>query len=457
MKIPRASGAGLYWFGQRLRGRGAVRSRLELLRHTQTLDAGELADLQQEKLRDLISHACATVPYYRDAFHDLGLAPADVSTIEDLAKLPLLTRDVLLANQAELLSSEADHATLQVNHSSGSTGQRAQFVQDLDFRSWMRAHQLRTYEWCAGWQLGEPFVLLWGSEIYWSLKQGVDRLENLVSNRREFNSFVLSPELIDRFLDRLVDFGPSLISTYSNAMHLIARRAEERDVRVPALRAIQGTSEPLPPALRTRIEEALGCTTYDKYGMRETNIVSHEGPARDGMLIQAENVVVEILGEDGSPCADGEVGNVVVTTLNNRSMPLIRYRTSDRAAFVAGRSSDGLPFPRMTSVAGREQDLIVSPRGDRIDAYLFSYLFMRLDDVHWFQVHQNRVDALRLRLYCPGGLSDRSRKVILERIPTHTGFDFRLDLEVLDRMPESPTGKYRLCVSEVAAGPWGAG
>lgn len=412
------------------------------------MDHTQLADLQQEKLRDLVTHACTTVPYYRRVFTDRGLAPGDIAGTGDLAKLPFLTRSDLLANQADLLSSQADLRTLQVNHSSGSTGHRARFQQDLDFRLWMRAHQLRTYEWCAGWQLGDPFVLLWGSEIYWSLKQAVDRIENALSNRREFNTFILSPALIDRFLDKLIEFCPSLISTYSNAMHLIARRAEQREVRLPSLRAVQGTSEPLPPALRTRIECALGCVTYDKYGMRETNIVSHESPDHDGMLIQAENVVVEIVREDGTTCNPGEVGNVVVTTLNNRSMPLIRYRTSDRAALVPGRASD-LPFPRMTTVAGREQDLVHSPNGDQIDAYLFSYLFMRMEDVHWFQVEQRELDSLHIRLYCPTGLTEASRAEITDRLPVHTGYPFRVELEVLNRMPHSPTGKYRLCVSEV--------
>lgn len=167
MKFPRSSGAGLYWWSQRLRGRRGVRERLELLRRVQTLTRSEVDDLQLEKLRDLLTHAGRTVPYYRRIFDEHGFDPARLQDTAGLADLPVLTRGVLLSDQDSLLSREADASTLQRNFSSGSTGTRAEFIQDLDFRMWMRTHQLRTYEWCEGWRLGEPFMLLWGSEIYW--------------------------------------------------------------------------------------------------------------------------------------------------------------------------------------------------------------------------------------------------------------------------------------------------
>lgn len=448
MRLPSTVARELYWTSQRLRGRAAVRARLAWLEETQRRSAAEIAKLQAGKLRDTIEHAWRTVPYYRRVFDERGLTPADIEGPADLGKLPVLSRDLLIRHQGELVSSEADHATLQTNYSSGSTGRRAEFKQDLDFRLWMRAHQLRTYQWCAGWRLGDPFVLLWGSEIYWRFKEFVDRFENVLMNRREFNTFRLSQQLVERFLDELIAFRPALISTYSNAMHLIAREAERRGVRIPELRAIQGTSEPMPPEFRARIAETFGCAIYDKYGMRETNIISHESPAHDGMCVQAENVVVEFVRPDGSPCDEGEDGRLVVTTLNNRSMPLIRYESSD-VAHRLPTPPTGNQMPRMSHVAGRLQDLIMTPAGDRIDAYFFSYLIMRFDEIHWFQIVQREVDRLILRVFAPGGLSKQTTAALEERIHHHTGFPFALEFDRLAEMPPSSTGKFRLCVSEL--------
>ncbi|MGF1430806.1 phenylacetate--CoA ligase family protein [Kitasatospora sp. LaBMicrA B282] len=447
MHLHRGLANSLYWQEQRLRGRAPVKERLAWLRANQERTPEEIAELQFEKLRATVQHAYRTVPYYRRVMDERGIR--DLESPADLRKLPLLSRDVLLNEQQDLLSSEADRDSLQVNYSSGSTGRRAQFQQDLDFRLWMRAHQLRTYEWCSGWQLGDPFVLLWGSEIYWSFKQLIDRTENLISNRREFNTFRLSPQLVSSVLDKLVRFQPHLVSTYSNAMHLIAKEAERRNLQIPGLRAVQGTSEPLPPALRETIGRVLGCDVYDKYGMRETNIVSHEQPGGGPMLIQAENVFVEFIDENGEPCQDGQRGRMVITTLNNNSMPLIRYETSDLAAPLARTADTTLPYPCMSSVAGRLQDLILTPDGNHIDAYLFSYLFMRFPEVHWFQVVQSEPDRLQIKVYTPEGLRKGTATELTERIHHHTGYPFKVEFESLRRMPESSTGKFRLCVSEL--------
>jgi phenylacetate-CoA ligase len=422
-----------------------VRERLEWLRGNQERSPEEIAELQFEKLREIVGHAYRTVPYYRRVMDERGLRELDSPA--DLRRLPLLSRDILINEQDRLVSDEADIATCQTNFSSGSTGRRAQFKQDLDFRMWMRAHQLRTYEWCGNWRLGDPFALLWGSEIFWSFKQVIDQVDNLLSNRREFNTFRLSRALVSKLLNELSTFRPTLVSTYANAMHLIAKEAERRGSRIPGLRAIQGTSEPLPPALRETMRRVFDCDVYDKYGMRETNIVSHEHPGGGQMLIQAENVFVEVLDERGEPCADGEKGRVVVTTLNNRSMPLLRYETSDIAALL--KRTGELPYPAMSTVAGRRQDLIRTPKGDHVDAYLFSYLFMRFPEIHWFQVVQTEVHALRIKVYAPHGLRQDTVRTLVERIHHHTGHPFRVEFETLDEMPESSTGKFRLCVSEL--------
>jgi phenylacetate-CoA ligase len=448
VRLPSKAASRLYWQHQRLRGRSGVRERLDWLRANQQRTPVEIDRLQFEKLQAVVRHAYLNVPYYREVMDLRGMR--ELESPEDLRKLPVLTRDSLIRRQDALLSRTADRATLQRNFSSGSTGRRAEFQQDLDFRLWMRAHQLRTYEWCADWRLGDPFILLWGSEIYWSFKQWQDRLDNLLSNRREFNTFRLSPELVRSVLDSLTRFKPVLVSTYSNAMHLIAKEAARQSLQIPGLRAVQGTSEPLPPMLRETMQQTFGCEIYDKYGMRETNIVSHESPDHTGMLIQSENVYVEFLDDQDQPCPPGTQGRVVVTTLNNFAMPLIRYQTSDLASFV-GPPIGKFPYPRMSHVAGRIQDVIITPSGDHVDAYLFSYLIMRFPEVSWFQVVQHELESLQIRVYAPGGLRSDTSQRIVERIHHHTGFPFQIQFESLSSMPESQTGKFRLCVSAIGA------
>jgi phenylacetate-CoA ligase len=232
-------------------------------------------------------------------------------------------------------------------------------------------------------------------------------------------------------------------------MHLIAKEVERRKLSFKSLRAIQLTSEPVPPAFRARLQSIFNCEIYDKYGSRETNIVSHESPAHDGMLIQQENVFVEILDGNDQPCPAGVDGRIVLTTLNNFAMPLIRYETSDISSFIAGTSAKLPAFTRMSSVAGRLQDLIVTPNGDHVDAYFFSYLLMRFNEVDWFQIIQPDLNTLHIKLYCPRGIGDHTLNAIRERIFHHCNCEFALSFEQLNSMPSSPTGKFRLCISEL--------
>ena len=449
MRMNRSLAEKLYWAQLSVRGRGAVRERLEWLIGNETISTRELDEIQAAKLRRLVAHSYRTVPYYRQVMQERGLTPDDIQGPADLTKLPILTRATLHANRQNLRSSEADLSTLQTNYSSGSTGQRAEFDQDLDFRLWMRAHQLRTYRWCGGWQIGEPFVLLWGSEIYWSFKQRIERWENRLVNRREFNTFHLTRELIDRVLDELIHWQPTLVSTYSNAFHLLTSRAHERGLRIDGLRAVQATSEPLPPALRARIGEVLACEILRQYGSRETNVVSHESPDHDGMLVQAENVVVEVLDDDNQNLPLGQRGRVVLTPLNNKSMPLLRYETSDIASLEARTPNARMPS-RMSPVAGRMQDLIVVPGHGYLDSYFFSYLLMQRPEVHWFQVTRSEPEALTLSVYAPAGLTRDAANDLVERIRHHSGFRFDVAIDTLTDMPTSSTGQFRLCVSELA-------
>ena len=95
MKIPRASGAALYWFSQRLRGRSRVRERLAFLEHTQQLSSAHVRDLQNEKLRGVVRHAFRTVPYYRRVLQERGLVPSRFAGVDDLVRVPFLTREIL--------------------------------------------------------------------------------------------------------------------------------------------------------------------------------------------------------------------------------------------------------------------------------------------------------------------------------------------------------------------------
>lgn len=438
----------LYWLSLSLSGRQQTKQYFNELQETQWFSPKLLEDYQFGKLHSILTHAFETVPYYREIMQSRGLSPQSFRQPEDLKKLPLLQRRTLLQRQNDLVSTTPRFGVFN-NFSSGSTGQRAAFKQDFDFECRVRAHQLRTYGWCSSWELGEPFVLIWGSPIYWQMKRWRHSINNFISNRQEINCFQLSSEVVENILKQLTVIQPVLISGYTTALYLIACLAKEKGVRFHQLRAVQPTAEPLHDEMRQVITQGFGVEVFNKYGSRETNIVSHESPQHEGMCIQSENVFVEFLNDQDEWCVPGETGRLVITTLNNLTMPLIRYETSDLAAPLAKRCSTGRGFPMMTEVKGRQQDLLVTPEGGLIHPQLFSNILMRSVAIEWFQVVQDVPETLNIRLYAPRGLTKEEISILKESIHHFTGYPFHIKFELLNQMPCSNTGKFRLCINNV--------
>jgi phenylacetate-CoA ligase len=422
-----------------------------VLRETQHWDPEALQELQFRKLIALVRYSYERVPYYRAAMRRRNLQPEHIRDFDDYRRLPLLTRRDLRDHQAELLARPIP-ATLTTRQSSGSTGERVQFQQDRDFDLWCDAHQLRTYEWCGAWRLGEPFVLVWGAPAYFEARTRRQRATAWATNRVELNGYRLDRPAVDALLERAIAFQPMVISGYTTALYLLARAARERQATFPRLRAVQPNAEPLNAVMRAEMEEAFDCEVFDKYGSRETNIVAHESPGHDGMCIQAEHTYVEFLDDRGDPCQPGETGRLVLTTLNNRAMPLLRYETSDLAAPLAGTCRSGVTLPRMTPVLGRRQDVLRTPDGGLVHPQLFSNVLRQFPAIEWFQVVQQQAEALTLRVVAPGGLPDADQARITRLVRTLSGFDSAVTFDLLSDMPPSRTGKFRLCVSELPQG-----
>jgi phenylacetate-CoA ligase len=451
--VRRLSEAG-YWASQSAQGKGAIRRRLARLNAMQWWTPDEIRAFQLEKLKRLVTHCHETVPYYREVMDERGIDPRDIVDPQSFAALPLLTRELLGERQADLVSRVAELDALPARHSSGSTGVRVEVRQDRDFDMWCRAHQLRTYAWCGGWRLGDPFVLAWGSPVLFESRTRAARIDNRIARRTETNAFRLDRRSVDRTLDALARAQPRLVSGYTTALYLLAQRALERGIALPRLAAVQATAEPLAPAMRATIAEGLDCAVFDKYGSRETSIVAHESPAHDGMCIQAEHTYVEFLDAGGAACRPGQAGRLVLTTLNNRAQPLLRYETTDIAAPIPGRCPSGIGLPRMTAVSGRLQDMLVTPDGGLVHPQLFSNVMRQFPLVRWFQIVQEADARLLVRVVtAAGSLPDLDRQLVAAMIRRHAGFDYAIGFEHLADMPDASTatGKFRLCVCAMPA------
>jgi phenylacetate-CoA ligase len=424
----------------------------ETLRKTQWLSASEQRELQDEKLRRLVRHAYRNVPFYRARMQERKLRPEDVRGQDDLHKLPFVTKDDIRRHlYFDIMSENHDKAQVLRVTTSGSTGEPFVCYADraqLEFR-W--AATLRAQEW-TGYRFGDPTVRLWHQTLGMTKSQIVrERLDALLSNRTFVPIFEISDENLEAMVRTIERASPVLLDGYAEALDFLAHYVKSRGPLAKAPRAIMSSAQTLPASSRTLIEEAFGCRVFDKYGSREFSGIAYECEAHAGHHVVAEGYVVEIL-KGGRPAAPGEIGEVVITDLNNYCMPFIRYRIGDLAEAMDSSAvcSCGRGAPRIGAIEGRVQSIIQGEGGRYLPGTFFAHYLKEFDHaIKRFQVVQETRDHVRFRVVRGGRYSDDVLAEVLSTFRRHLGEKMRIDVEFVDDVAMVRTGKRLASVSRL--------
>jgi phenylacetate-CoA ligase len=425
----------------------------EELLQTQYLPRAALLELQERKLRRLVHHAYHHVAYYRQKLDEGGLTPADVQTLDDLRKLPLLAKEEVRDNlYFDLLSDNHDKRRILKVSTSGSTGEP--FVCYADqFQLEMRwAATLRSMTW-TGYRFGDRQARLWHQTIGMAWHQVLREWIDALFCRRIFvPAFEMSREDVARAVRRMRRHRPVLIDGYAECFNLLAEYLRQQPAAGLAPRGIISSAQVLPEESRSVIEQAFGTRVFDKYGSREFSGIAYECAAHDGHHVVAENYVVEVLKEGGTPAAPGELGEVVVTDLNNLCLPFIRYRIGDLAVAMEPEAACacGRGLPRLGRIEGRIQSLILGADGHVVPGSLFLHLFKDYDyAVRQFQVVQEQAGAVVLKVVKAPRFDERAFGEALATLRRYLGRGTRIDVEFVAAIPLVRTGKRQATLSKV--------
>jgi phenylacetate-CoA ligase len=426
---------------------------LRELERTQWCSLDELQALQQRELRHLLTHAFDNIPYARERYRRAGLGPGDVQHLDDLTKLPLLTRDEASEHATTRRSVAPPLASIDKS-TSGTTGRPLAFAYDRGSEYWRQATKLRGYGW-AGYQLGDPSIHYWGSPslkpppFARKLKESVDH-----SFRREH--YVDCTERSERALDRVVErirgLRPKVIVCYSQAGAALARHVNAKGLRDWSDINVICAAERLFPSDRSAMSQAFGPGVFETYGNREVMLIAAECEAHQGLHQSMENLIVEVVVRNGDtqrPAEPGELGEVAITDLHNYGAPFVRYLTGDLAvARPNARCACGRWLSRLERIEGRATETLRDGQGNPVSGMFFSVLFAYLaDKVREFQVIQRRDNAIDLRLVPAGTLDDS----LLEAIKAHIGKyvpGVPLRPQVVSELLPDRSGKRRVVVVE---------
>jgi phenylacetate-CoA ligase len=351
-----------------IHGPGLARAYQELDK-SQWLPRETILHEQWNRVQRILGHAYAKVPRYREVMENAGLSPQDIQSPDDFLRVPILTKDSLRANIERMVDPDADRAQLRKGATGGSTGEPTPYYQGSLYSKYTGAATFRNMHW-TGWDFGDRIVQLWGSPFDVGVGQSLrGRINRLARNTRVVPAFDMGKPAMQDYLSEIAVFRPELIIGYVDALYLLACYIlEQGSTRLkPKPRAVISAAGTLYDYQRLAIETAFGCKVFNRYGGREMGDIAHECEAGQGLHINEETVYVEVI-RDGQPCPPGVEGELIITSLTNFDMPMIRYAVGDRGVLAEPGlvCSCGRGLPLLTSVTGRVQDVIVTPAGKYI-------------------------------------------------------------------------------------------
>jgi len=423
---------------------------LEKIEEAPFLSPEQVRENQFKKLSALLGHAEAHVPYYRALFRSLGIRSQDIRNMDDFAKLPILTKDIIREKQTELVREDVPLATLKPHFSGGSTGVPLKFYRSREYMVASDAGSYRNLEQC-GWRPGEMIAFFWGgNDKLYAMSRWEFEVRQFIRRTYQFDPFHSGEAEMAGWAERFRKIRPRVILGYAST---IARFAAFLDSRGQSLDGIKGaftTAEKLYRPQREVIERAFGCKAFDCYGSSEVQNIAAEC-AEGRMHVNADYVVVE----EDQATGDGP-RPFLLTSLWNWSMPFIRYRNEDCGYLSPESCSCGNHFPLMRLEIARTSDNFLFPGGRVVHGEFFTHLMYGGDGIANFQFHQTALDEIILSIVPgPGNTEERQKKIrdaIRQIQSICPGQAVRVEVREVDMIPLSSAGKHRFTRSDVPSG-----
>ena len=404
---------------------------------------GEWQRLQEERLRAMVRHAYENVPLYREKYERAGIDPGTIRTLDDLQKLPLVSKDDLKKGfPLAILSRRIDPKNCLTVSTSGSTGSPVRVFRDR------RLFRLAPVPILIGFLLSPRFLKRWAGsrlkrrmtiiaprdeayDVYLLYRQ-MRRLPHFLSSGLQYLDTAVDPGLL---LDALLGHRPDIVAADPLILQNIVVAAGRLNRPLPtiALLVVGGTFSSA--VARARLAKAFNGRVIEHYGAMEAGTIAFACPDCQGMHPLWTSVIVETV-RDGKPCAPGAAGEVVVTNLWNTVTPVIRYSgLGDTAVLEPGPCSCASPAPRLTLLGGRQADALVLADGSLIHPFRLTLALERIPRLDRFQIVQEAADRVRVRVVVDGAGETEVGAAVARRLNAILGEAVTVLVETVDDIP----------------------
>lgn len=394
-------------------------------------------------LSKLLEYAKVHIPYYR------GLLSNYSYNGSNFYELPILTKAIIRENFESLKSDELASRRYYFNTSGGSTGKPLQIIQDAEYVEWREATKLFFNRQFLGIEpVVTSQVVLWGSstdiekEINTKKKKLTTRqkLLNIIQREKTFlNSFKMTKEDLHKYVDAIDRKKPMLIHSYAGSLYQLAKFVKDNNLSIHSPQKIHTSAETLRQFMRDLIEEVFNCKVYDFYGSREVGAIAGEC-AKGKIHIFNFNNYLEVVDKNNRPVQPGAEGRILITTLHNYSMPLIRYEIGD-TAILGTPCNCGYNLPTLERITGRIKDHFITREGTLVDGGYFTRQFYFRNWVDEFQVLQTDWEKIDIYYVPIGKPVEEEKAEIDEKIKEAMGDKCEITWHQVEEVPRTPQGK----------------
>lgn len=413
------------------------------LEQTQWWPAERLQVMQLQQFAHVFRQAVTRAPHYRRLF--AGQAVTGIASWSDYRELPVSSRREVQNAGTDMHCDTvpAAHGAIGRTESSGSTGSPLVTLGTAWTQFMWHALLLRDHL----WQRRD----LRGKLVAIRSRTSDARLDNWGPATE---AFVTGPSVVrdinhglDEQLRWLAAENPDYLLSLATNLHALAERSMELGVRLPGLKQVRAYGEMLRPETRGLVREAWGVNLVDSYSSEELGYIALQCPEGEHYHVQSENLIVEILDERGMPCAPGETGRVVVSTLHNFAMPLLRYANGDYAE-VGDACACGRGLPVLRRIAGRLRNMLLRPDGRRYWPSFPSEVWREIAPIEQFQLVQKTRDRVELRVVAPRDLTVEEAGNLSAALRLALGCSYQTTVLRLAEIPRTAGGKYEDFICE---------
>lgn len=437
----------LFPLHERLKGHNSVEV-MRAMERSQWLPTQELEQLQIQRLREFLVRIGRDVPYYRELFSELDFNPASVSSISDLQQLPLTGKVDIRSNMERLRADNAGN--LEKFSTGGSSGEPLIFYRGKERVSHDVAAKWRATRW---WDvdIGDPEIVVWGSPIELGSQDRVRLVRDKLLRTELLSAFEMSNANLLRFTQRIKKLKPRMLFGYPSSLALLAEYVTSNGYTVDNLgvKVVFVTSERLYPHQREAIEAAFGAPVANGYGGRDAGFIAHECP--EGALhITAEDIVVEIVSEDGKVLPSQEKGEIVITHLSTGDFPFVRYRTGDVGSLSKDSCTCGRGLPVLAEIEGRSTDFVKAADGTVLHGLALIYVLREIPEVEEFKIVQESITRMTLQIVTSSSDTAQLESTVTEQFRRRLGDSLVVDFVYVNKIEREASGKFRYVVSKLA-------